>query len=164
MRHGTHNHSFSRRTGPKMALFKGLIVSMVEHERIHTTLAKAKEIRRHVEKAITLGKDGSLNSRRVLISRIGNSSTVHKIMTDLSVRFKSRPGGYTRIVKTVPRPGDQAKMALLEFVDYKVKAAGETTVKGDAGAVARAKANAKARAAHKKSVRKLKAASRKENR
>ena len=166
MRHGMHYHSFSRRTGPKLALFKGLIISLVEHGRIHTTLAKAKEIRRHVEKAITLGKDGSLNSRRVLLSKIGNVGTVNTIMTDLSVRFKTRPGGYTRIVKTLPRPGDQAKMALIEFVDYKLKDStkSETTVKGDAGAVKRAKLKAKVRAAHKKSVRKLQANSRRSNR
>jgi large subunit ribosomal protein L17 len=161
-RHKSHNHGFGRKLGPKMSLFKGLVISLVEHERIVTTLAKAKEIRGHVEKAITLGKDGSLNSRRTLISKFGNVGTAEKIIADLSVRFKTRPGGYTRIIKVTNRPGDQAKRALIEFVDYKLPdASAESAVKGDKEAKKRIRLSAKLKAAKKKNIRKMKEASRK---
>lgn len=162
MRHKVHSHSFGRKLGPKKSLFKGLVISLVEHERISTTLAKAKELRRHVEKAITLGKDGTVHNRRVLLSKIGNPTAVDKIVTDLSVRFKTRPGGYTRIIKTIPRPGDKAKMAFIEFVDYKLDTAktAETTVKGDKGAKAKARAATRTKQAKRKTLRKIQAASR----
>ncbi len=164
-RHKTHNHSFGRKLGPKMSLFKGLVVSLVEHERITTTLAKAKEIRSHVEKAVTMAKDGSLNSRRTLISKFGNVGTAEKLIADLGVRFKTRPGGYTRIIKIVPRPGDQAKMAMIEFVDYKLPDAAEATaVKGDKEAKKKARQLARAKAAKKKNIRKIQAESRKVSR
>lgn len=167
MRHKVHSHSFSRRGGPRKALIKGLVISLVEHGRIRTTLAKAKELRRHVERAITLGKNGDVSSRRLLISRFGSEQAANTIMVDISPRFKKRAGGYTRILRMNPRPGDMAPMALIEFVDYKLPEAakgGETTVKGDAGAVARAKAGAKRKQAHRKAVRQMKATSRRENR
>ncbi|MGZ5280538.1 MAG: 50S ribosomal protein L17 [Pseudobdellovibrionaceae bacterium] len=120
---------FSRKFNARKALFRGLIISLVEHERIKTTIVKAKEIRRHVEKAITVGKKDNLATRRLLMSRIPNETTVNKIVTDISKRFSERPGGYTRIIKIGRRPGDTAEMAFLEFVDYdwqsKVPAAGE---------------------------------------
>jgi large subunit ribosomal protein L17 len=112
---------------------KGLISSLVEHGRIRTTISKAKELRRHIEKAITLGKKGTLHSRRLLISRIGNVSTAGSVMDQLAVRFKARPGGYTRILKAGARPGDGAEMAFIEFVDYvKSDVASPETVKVDA--------------------------------
>ncbi len=114
---------FSRKFNARKALFRGLISSLVEHGRIKTTVVKAKEIRRHVEKAITLGKKGDLASRRLLMSRIPNEKTVNAIVTDISKRFESRPGGYTRIIKVGRRPGDTAEMAFLEFVDYDWKTA-----------------------------------------
>lgn len=166
MRHKVHSHSFNRRGGPRKALIKGLVVSLVEHGRIRTTLAKAKELRRHVERAVTLGKKGDVATRRLLVARFGNEGAAATIVNDISVRFKSRPGGYTRIVKAGHRPGDMAPMALIEFVDYKLPEAAkdETTVKGDAGAEKRAKARSKARDAHKKSVRTIKAKSRRASR
>lgn len=168
MRHKVHSHTFSRRGNARKALVKGLVISMVEHERIRTTLAKAKELRRHVERAITLGRKGDVGTRRLLESRFGCDKTAAKIVTDLSPRFKARAGGYTRILKLVPRSGDNAPMALLEFVDYKLPTektkGGETTVKGDAGAKAKAKAISKKRAAKRKSVRSMKARSRQANR
>jgi large subunit ribosomal protein L17 len=109
---------FSRKFNARKALFRGLIVSLVEHGRIKTTVEKAKEIRRHVEKAVTLGKKDTLASRRLLLSRIPNQQTVSTIIGDISKRFASRPGGYTRIIKIGRRPGDTAEMAFLEFVDY----------------------------------------------
>lgn len=167
MRHKIHSHSFNRRGGPRKALIKGLVISLVEHGRIRTTLAKAKELRRHVERAITLGKNGSVASRRLLVSRFGNEATAATLVNDIAPRFKSRAGGYTRILKLDPRPGDMAPMAMIEFVDYKLPEAAkadETTVKGDAGAVKVAKSRAKARKAHSKSVRVIKAKSRRANR
>lgn len=113
---------FSRESGPRKALLKGLVTSLVEHGRITTTVIKAKELRRHIEKAITLGKKGDIATRRLLVSRIGNEAAVETIIKDLSVRFKSRPGGYTRIIKIGRRPGDAAEMAFIEFVDYDFKA------------------------------------------
>lgn len=113
---------FARTSGPRKALLRGLVNSLVEHGRISTTVDKAKELRRHVEKAVTLGKKGTLSSRRLLLSRYPNEEVVTKIVGDLSVRFKDRPGGYTRIIKTGRRPGDTAEMAFIEFVDFDFEA------------------------------------------
>lgn len=110
---------FHRASGPRKALLKGLVESLVEHGRIKTTIDKAKELRRHVEKAVTLGKKGDLATRRLLLSRYPSELVVQMIMTNLAPRFKSRPGGYTRIIKLGRRPGDNAEMAFIEFVDYK---------------------------------------------
>ncbi len=166
MRHLAKSHSFGRRAGPKAALLKGLVISLVEHGRIKTTLAKAKELRRHVERAVTLGKKGDLGSRRILISRFGNEQTAETLVTDLGKRFKARAGGYTRIVKTGLRPGDKAPMAIIEFVDYKLPETGDkdTKVKGDVGAVKRARALNKAKTKAKKGIRRAKAQKRAANR
>ena len=110
--------SFGLNPGPRKALLRGLVYSLVEKERIKTTLQRAKSIRPLVEKAITLGAKNSLHSRRVLLSKYPNKKAVEKIIKDLAPRFKDRPGGYTRIVKLGTRKGDQAFKALIEFVDY----------------------------------------------
>lgn len=119
---------FARASGPRKALIRGLMTSLVEHGRISTTVDRAKEVRRHIEKAITLGKKGDLATTRLLMSRIPNKEIVSTIVTDLAVRFKTRPGGYTRIIKIGRRPGDTAEMAFLEFVDYDWK---KTDTSGD---------------------------------
>ena len=129
MRHRRKVKNFSRATNPRKALLRGLVTSLVEHGRIKTTVAKAKELRRHVEKAITVGKKGNLNARRVLLSDYPNKATVETIVSDLSVRFKDRNGGYTRILKLNNRPGDCAPQAFIEFVDYDPKAYAEKKVK-----------------------------------
>ncbi len=118
MRHKRLKNHFGRKSGPRKALLRGLVISLVEHERIKTTLAKAKELRRHVEKAVTIGKKGDLASMRLLLSRYPNKATANKLIKDISSRFKERPGGYTRIIKLGVRPGDCAEMAFIEFVDY----------------------------------------------
>lgn len=165
MRHKVHSHSFSRRGGPRKALIKGLVISLVESGRIRTTLAKAKELKRHVERAITIGKKGDLGSIRLLVGRFGCADTARTIIKDLGPRFKTRAGGYTRILKLNARAGDNAPMAFIEFVDYvPPKKDSETTVKADAGADARARARAKVAAAHRKSVRTMKSDSRRQNR
>lgn len=124
--HRRRSKHFSRKTTAWKALFRGLIISMVEHGRIATTVEKAKELRRHVEKAITLGKKNDLATRRLLLSRIPNKQTVDTILSDIAPRFKNRNGGYTRIIKIGRRPGDTAEMAFIEFVDYDWKKAGAT--------------------------------------
>jgi large subunit ribosomal protein L17 len=90
----------------------------VEKERIKTTVPKAKYVRPLIEKAITVGKQGNIHARRLLLARYSNKKTVDKIINTLSPRFKDRTGGYTRIIKLGFRPGDQAPLAYLEFVDY----------------------------------------------
>jgi len=156
---------FDRKSGPRKALLRGLVISLIEHGRISTTVDRAKEVRRHVEKAITLGKKGDLATSRLLLSRYPNKGAVNSIMTDLSPRFKTRPGGYTRIIKIGRRPGDTAEMAFLEFVDYdyKAKETAKEEVKAEkaeakttskaAGSKAK-KASTKLVAAKKKSVKK----------
>lgn len=109
---------FSRKSGPRKALLRGLMVSLVEHGRIKTTVVKAKEVRRHIEKAITLGKKGTLNSIRLVSSKLANSDMAVDLVKNIAPRFKDRAGGYTRVVKIGRRPGDAAEMAFLEFVDF----------------------------------------------
>ncbi len=123
MRHRRKTKYFSRKFNARKALLRGLIVSLVEHGRICTTVDKAKELRRHAEKAVTLGKKGDLGARRLLLSRLPHVDTVAKIMGDISPRFATREGGYTRIIKIGRRPGDTAEMAFIEFVDYDYKTA-----------------------------------------
>ncbi len=119
MRHRRQScSSFGLKPGPRKALIRGLVQSLITHERIKTTLPRAREARRFVEKAVTLGKAGGLPERRLLLSRLSHTDVVSKIMDQLSVRFKDRAGGFTRMIKIGQRTGDQAEMVYLEFVDY----------------------------------------------
>jgi len=154
---------FDRKSGPRKALLRGLVTSLIEHGRITTTVDRAKEVRRHVEKAITLGKKGDLATTRLLMSRYPNKEAVTTIIKDLAPRFKTRPGGYTRIIKIGRRPGDTAEMAFLEFVDFDFEAKGNAKeeAKAEKADAKAAKAPAKAKkastklvAAKKKSVKK----------
>jgi large subunit ribosomal protein L17 len=160
MRHSARVQHFSRTFNHRKAMMRNLVVSLVEHERISTTVAKAKELRRWVEKAITLGKRGSLGDRRLLLSRFPNELTVKKVFEEIAPRFKDRAGGYTRILRTERRPGDNAEMAYIEFVDFKpIKVTTAETQKA-AGAKKAAKgATVDAEAAKKRAEQK---ASRKE--
>jgi len=164
MRHRVKKHSFGRKSGPRKALMRGLVNSLVEKGRIKTTVPKAKELRRYVEKAVTLGKKGDISARRVLLSKYPNQDTVKTLVDDLGVRFKDRQGGYTRIIKLGSRPGDAAEMAFIEFVDYKYPEAGETTVEGDENFKSVQKQLEKRRAAKKKHVREMASESRRINR
>ncbi len=162
MRHKVVKHSFGRKQGPRKALIRGLVDALVENGRIKTTVVKAKELRRHVERAITTGKTGTVHARRVLLSKYPNKNTVKKVVDDLGVRFKDRPGGYTRIIKLGARPGDMADMAYIEFVDYEIPENREELIeeienKKHAVASKRLKT-------HRKSVRKMQNESRKRNR
>jgi len=123
MRHRAKVATFGRKSGPRVALLRGLVNSLVEHGRIKTTLAKAKELRRHVERAVTVSKRGldkknSLHATRLLMSRYPNETTVSNLMKEIGPRFKTREGGYTRILKIGMRPGDRAEMAYIQWVDY----------------------------------------------
>lgn len=124
---------FSRKFNARKALLRGLVLSLVEHGRIRTTLTKAKELRRHVEPLISKGKDDSVATRRLLLSRLPHEDAVSKILSDIGPRFKSREGGYTRVIKLDRRPGDMAEMAFIEFVDYDYnQAAADKVAKDDA--------------------------------
>lgn len=158
MRHKRITNHFGRTTGHRKALVRNLVVSLVEHERIRTTVHKAKELRRHVERAITAGKKASVHATRTLLAKYPNKEAVTKIVKDLSPRFKERPGGYTRIIKLGRRPGDAAEMAYIEFVDYvgpEVTEApeAEETVKKETKVVEEKKV-AKKKAAKKKTAKK----------
>ncbi len=118
MRHKRRVKTFGRDKDGRRALMRNLVISLVEHERIQTTLAKAKELRRHAERAVTIGKRGTSAARMALQSRVMNREAISKILKDLSLRFKDRHGGYTRIIKLGPRGGDGADMAFIEWVDY----------------------------------------------
>ena len=96
---------------------RNLITSLIDEERVRTTLAKAKEVRRHVDRVITLGKRGTLHARRQAAAILRTPASVQKLMDTLGPRYADRPGGYTRIIHMPPRPGDAAPMAILELVD-----------------------------------------------
>jgi large subunit ribosomal protein L17 len=117
MRHRQHGRSFSRPTGERRALYRGLVTELLRYERIRTTLPKAKEIRPIAEKAITLAKRGDLQARRLLGARLYGDEVVDKAIHVLGPRFAERPGGYTRILKLGKRIGDGADMALIELVE-----------------------------------------------
>jgi large subunit ribosomal protein L17 len=165
MRHRVKTHSFGRRPDARKALLRGLVDSIVEHGRIKTTVAKAKELRRHVEKAITYGKKDSVHARRILAAKYPNPKTVTSIFNDLSKRFLTRPGGYTRIIKIGARPGDKAEMAFIEFVDYQLPPVEtENTVKADKEKEVVAAKVLKKSEQKRKTLRKIQSASRRENR
>jgi large subunit ribosomal protein L17 len=125
MRHHLSGRQLSRNSAHRQALMRNMSVSLLRHETIRTTVPKAKELRRVVEPLITLAKrDGEAN-RRIAFSRLRDAAIVEKLFEDLGRRFKARPGGYTRILRMVPRPGDSAPMALMQLVDSAAAAATE---------------------------------------
>ena len=114
--HRVAGRKLSRYKDHRKALLRGLTCELIRHERIKTTLAKAKETRIVTEKLITHGKKGSLHHRRLALAQVPNKQVVKKVFDDLAERYESRPGGYTRIVKQGPRQGDGAQMAVIELV------------------------------------------------
>lgn len=118
MRHKISGRKLNRTSSHRKAMFKNMVQALVEHEHIQTTLPKAKELRPIVEKYITMCKSTDLATRRLAISRIGSEATVSKLMSVISPRFSSRAGGYTRIVKSGFRYGDNAPMAIIQLVDF----------------------------------------------
>jgi large subunit ribosomal protein L17 len=117
MRHQLSGRQLSRNSPHRHAMLRNMSVSLLRHETIRTTLPKAKELRRVVEPLITLGKTDSEAHRRLAFSRLRDSAVVEKLFVDLGPRFKARAGGYTRILRMVPRAGDNAPMALMQLVD-----------------------------------------------
>lgn len=118
MRHRVSGRLFGRTANQRKALLRGLIASLFEHQRIETTLVKAKEVKKLAERIITFGIRGDLHSRRVALSRVPSRSAVMKLFNEIAPRFSGRNGGYLRVVKTRNRVNDGAPMAVLEFVDY----------------------------------------------
>jgi large subunit ribosomal protein L17 len=142
MRHHLSGRQLSRNSSHRHALMRNMSVSLLRHETIRTTAPKAKELRRVVEPLITLAKKDSEANRRLAYSRLRDVEVVEKLFTDLGPRFKSRPGGYTRILRMLPRPGDNADMALMQLVDRPAVAGAEQPA-ADAGAGAKKKSRAK---------------------
>ena len=124
MRHGNSNRKLNRTHEHRKAMFANMVCSLIEHEQIQTTLPKAKELKKIVDKYVTLGKKGSLHSRRQAISRLKQNSAVIKLFETLAPRYKDRNGGYTRVLKAGFRYGDAAPLAVIEFVDRDVSAKG----------------------------------------
>jgi len=117
MRHRQSNRKLNRTTSHRLAMFRNMSVSLLNHEIIKTTLPKAKELRRFVEPLITLGKEPSLANHRLAFDRLRDRDMVVKLFGELGPRYKARPGGYLRILKYGFRNGDNAPMALVELVD-----------------------------------------------
>jgi large subunit ribosomal protein L17 len=117
MRHKLSGRQLSRNAPHRHAMLRNMAASLLRHETIRTTLPKAKELRRVVEPLITLAKDDTDAHRRLAFSRLRDEDVVTKLFDDLGLRFKARPGGYTRILHMLPRPGDSAPMALMQLVD-----------------------------------------------
>jgi large subunit ribosomal protein L17 len=117
MRHRQSNRKLNRTTSHRLAMFRNMTNSLLKHEVIKTTLPKAKELRRFVEPLITLGKEPSLSNHRLAFDRLRDRDMVVKLFGELGPRYKTRPGGYLRILKYGFRNGDNAPMALVELVD-----------------------------------------------
>ncbi len=118
MRHGKSGRKLGRTSAHRKAMFRNMVTSLFEHERIVTTEKKAKELRPIAEKMITLAKRGDLHARRQALSYIQSKDVVAKLFDEIQSQFAERQGGYTRIIKTGNRQGDAAPMAIIELVGY----------------------------------------------
>jgi large subunit ribosomal protein L17 len=117
MRHNKSGRRLGRNSSHRKAMYRNMAASLVHHETIKTTVPKAKELRRVIEPLITLAKVDGVANRRLAFNRLRDKVAVGKLFTDLGPRFKARPGGYLRILKMGPRPGDSAEMAIVQLVD-----------------------------------------------
>ena len=124
MRHGRSGRRLNRTVSHRKALFSNMAASLIEHEQITTTLPKAKELRPIVEKLVTLGKRGDLHARRQVIAAIGSDVLAKRLFETIAPRYATRNGGYLRIMKAGFRHGDNAAMAVIEFVDRDTSAKG----------------------------------------
>lgn len=118
MRHKVAGRNFGRSANQRKALLRGLVASLFEHQRIETTVARAKAIKGIAEKLVTFGKRGDVHAKRMVMSYIPNRAVVAKLFADIAPRFADRNGGYLRIVQTRQRVNDRAPMAIIEFIDY----------------------------------------------
>ena len=122
MRHRKSGRQFNRNSSHRNAMFRNMIVSLLKHEQIKTTVAKAKELRRFAEPVITLGKEPTLANKRAAFSKLRDRDIVAKLFDEIGERMKDRPGGYTRILKCGNRAGDNAPMAYIQLVDFDLEA------------------------------------------
>ena len=125
MRHARSGRKFNRTASHRKAMFANMAVALIKHEQIKTTLPKAKDLRRVVDRLITLGKRGDLHARRQALSTLRDTTIAAKLFDDLGPRYKERQGGYTRVIKAGFRYGDTAPMALIELVDRDPDAKGQ---------------------------------------
>ena len=121
MRHRKHGRKLGRTTAHRKALFRNQLIQLFEHERIVTTLPKAKELRPLAERMVTLARTGTLANRRRVLTMVPDKTVVRKLFDEIAPRFMDRPGGYTRIIKLGRRRGDGAELAIIEFVDYELE-------------------------------------------
>ncbi|MFZ5907740.1 MAG: 50S ribosomal protein L17 [Nitrospirota bacterium] len=119
MRHRVDGRLFGRTANQRKALLRGLVNSLIEHQRIETTVAKAKEVRKIAERMVTLGKRGDLHAKRLAFAYLSNRDSLAKLFGEIGPRFAGRNGGYLRIMQTRSRVNDSAPMAVLEFIDYR---------------------------------------------
>jgi large subunit ribosomal protein L17 len=125
MRHARSGRKFNRTASHRKAMFANMAVALIKHEQIKTTLPKAKDLRRVVDRLITLGKRGDLHARRQALSTLRDTTIAAKLFDNLGPRYKERQGGYTRVIKAGFRYGDMAPMALIELVDRDPDAKGQ---------------------------------------
>lgn len=118
MRHGNKINHLGRKYGHRAALLKNLSISLIMHKRIETTLAKAKALRGHIEPLVTRAKDNTTHSRRIVFSHLQNKEAIKELFDTVAEKVGDRPGGYVRIVRVGYRQGDNAEMAIIEFVDF----------------------------------------------
>ena len=129
MRHLKDGRKLNRTGAHRKALFRNMVTSLLWHEHLHTTDAKAKELRRFADRMITLGKRGTLHARRQALAFVRSRRVVRKLFDEIAPRFRTRPGGYTRIVKIGPRRGDAAPMSLIELTERGDRALSEAEKK-----------------------------------
>jgi large subunit ribosomal protein L17 len=125
MRHRRSGRKLGRDASHRKALYANLAGALIEHGRIKTTAAKAKEVKPIAEQMITLGRRGGVHARRQALAYLRSQDVVHKLFSDVGPRFADRPGGYSRIVRIGPRPGDAAEMVYLELIDFLPEAPAE---------------------------------------
>jgi large subunit ribosomal protein L17 len=158
MRHAKQGGKLGRTSAHRKAMLRNLVTSLLDHERVETTDAKAKEVRRLADRMITLGKRGDLHARRQALSVIRKRETTAKLFDELADRFRERPGGYTRVLKTRRRTGDSAQLSIVELVEAMETTAPAPKKKAGKKKAAKKKAAAKAepetKATRKKSAKK----------
>src|SRR5918999_1535247 len=125
MRHRMHGRKLGRTSSHRQAMLANMAMALVKHEQITTTLPKAKELRPFVEKLVTLGKRGDLHARRLILSKTRDRATAGKLIDVLAPRYDGRPGGYVRVLKAGFRYGDNAPLAVIEFIERDVAAKGQ---------------------------------------
>lgn len=122
MRHRKSGRQLNRNSSHRQAMFRNMMVSLLTHEQIKTTVPKAKELRRFIEPLVTLAKESSVQNKRTAFAKLRDRDCVAKLFDDIGERMRDRPGGYTRILKCGNRPGDNAPMAYIQFIDFDLEA------------------------------------------